>query len=199
MDLENGLVFVNVSHPDEIHAKDTQRTIRRRAMRDIGRSRRREKRPPALTFSWQPASISPAVSLESNPLPVELDPRARELIHFSTAVHPLVSLFKANRYAVHAEADYHYRPFRTVWFTMSLHDHSAFRLAMANAAMFLAEKHRPQTFRYEDCHEALKYYGQCVRQITDRLADPVDSTSEGVVTTILGLICHDVCLCSRFI
>jgi len=94
---------------------------------------------------------------------------------------------------VHAEADYQYRPFRTVWFTMSLHDHSAFRLAMANAAMFLGEKHHPQTFRYEHCHEALKYYGQCVRQITDRLADPTDCTSEGVVTTILGLICHDVC------
>ncbi|KAJ5606257.1 hypothetical protein N7510_009038 [Penicillium lagena] len=175
MEPDNGLVFVNVAHPDEIHAKDTQRTIRKRVMRDIGRSRRRQKRPPALTFAWQPTSISPTLSLESSSLPVELDPRARELIHF-----------------MHAEADYQYRPFRTVWFTMSLHDHSAFRLALANAAMFLDEKHHPQTFRYDHCHEALKYYGQCVRQITDRLADPTDCTSEGVVTTILGLICHDL-------
>ncbi|CAL5874562.1 uncharacterized protein PFLUO_LOCUS8858 [Penicillium psychrofluorescens] len=174
MEPDNGLVFVNVAHPDEIHAKDTQRTIRKRVMRDIGRSRRRQKRIPALTFAWQPTSISPTVSLESSPLPVELDPRARELIHF-----------------MHAEADYQYRPFRTVWFTMSLLDHSAFKLAMANAAMFLDEKHNPRTFRYEHCHEALQYYGQCVRQITDRLADPTDCTSEGVVATILGLICHD--------
>lgn len=86
MEPDNGLVFVNVAHPDEIHAKDTQRTIRKRVMRDIGRSRRRQKRIPALTFAWQPTSISPTVSLESSPLPVELDPRARELIHFSMTV-----------------------------------------------------------------------------------------------------------------
>ncbi|KAJ6121126.1 hypothetical protein N7523_005406 [Penicillium sp. IBT 18751x] len=63
---------------------------------------------------------------------------------------------------------------------------------MANAAMFLDEARNPGTFRYEDSAEALRYYGQCVEQITARLSNPDDCTSEGVITTILGLICHDL-------
>lgn len=94
---------------------------------------------------------------------------------------------------VQSEADYCYRPFRSVWFSMALHDGSAFKLCMANAAMFLDKVHHPESFQYERSAETLKYYGQCVGEVTHRLADPVDCTSEGLVTTVLGLICHDVC------
>lgn len=76
---------------------------------------------------------------------------------------------------------------------MALHDRSAFILCKANAAMFLEETRHPDTFRYEKCEEALTYYGQCVRQVTERLSDAQESTSEGIFTSILGLICHDVC------
>lgn len=93
---------------------------------------------------------------------------------------------------MHAETNYRYRPFQTVWFEMALYDASAFKLCLANASMFLDEAHNPKTFRYERSQEALMYYGQCVRQVTHRLADPKDCTSEGLITTILGLICHDV-------
>lgn len=58
--------------------------------------------------------------------------------------------------------------------------------------MFLEETRHPDTFRYEKCQETLAYYGQCVRQVTDRLSDPLENTSEGILTSILGLICHDV-------
>jgi hypothetical protein len=75
---------------------------------------------------------------------------------------------------------------------MALCDPSAFMLSMANAAMFLDEARNPDTFRYENSSEALRYYGQCVEQVTTRLSDPADCTSVGVITTILGLICHDV-------
>lgn len=75
---------------------------------------------------------------------------------------------------------------------MALFDASAFKLSMANAAMFLDEINHPTTFQYERCREALVYYGQSVREVTSRLADPVDRASEGLMTTVLGLICHDV-------
>ncbi|KAJ5676550.1 uncharacterized protein N7477_002183 [Penicillium maclennaniae] len=93
---------------------------------------------------------------------------------------------------VNADSEYNYRPFRKVWFAIALCDHSAFMLSMANAAMFLDEARNPGTFQYEDSAEALRYYGQCVEQITARLSNPEDCTSEGVITTILGLICHDL-------
>lgn len=94
---------------------------------------------------------------------------------------------------VQSEADYKYRPFRDVWFKLALHDGSAFTLSMANAAMFLDEACHPATFQYERSGEALAYYGRSVSQVTSRLADPVDCVSEGLMTTVLGLICHDVC------
>ena len=89
MPSSGGLVFVNVSHPDEVRTEGTQRAIRRRVMRDIGKSRRKPKGPPAMTFAWQETPILDIwepipLSLDSNPLPVELNSRARELIHFST-------------------------------------------------------------------------------------------------------------------
>lgn len=78
---------------------------------------------------------------------------------------------------------------------MALTDQSAFILCKANAAMFLekARLRNGDEFRYEHCAETLSYYGQCVREVSSRLSDPVDCVSEGVFTTILGLICHDVC------
>lgn len=96
---------------------------------------------------------------------------------------------------MHADAEYNYRPFRKVWFAMALTDQSAFILCKANAAMFLekARLRNGDEFRYEHCAETLSYYGQCVREVSSRLSDPVDCVSEGVFTTILGLICHDVC------
>ncbi|KAJ5573435.1 uncharacterized protein N7459_007862 [Penicillium hispanicum] len=146
---KDDLVFVNLSHPDEARERGNQRTIRRRVMRDIGKSRRTRTRP-ATTFALQPVQAPQAPGLMSlpwtpNPLPVDLNPRACELVHF-----------------MHAEADYRYRPFRSIWFSMALCDPSAFKLSMANAAMFLDEAHNPETFRYERSQEALKYYGQCL-------------------------------------
>ncbi|KAJ5112876.1 hypothetical protein N7456_001410 [Penicillium angulare] len=75
---------------------------------------------------------------------------------------------------------------------MALCDSSAFQLCMANAAMFLDEFHHPTTFQYEKSHEALTYYGQGARQVTRRLADPDECASEGLITCVLGFICHDL-------
>ncbi|KAJ5682922.1 hypothetical protein N7462_006087 [Penicillium macrosclerotiorum] len=163
MDSQQGLVFVNISHPDETREKRTQRVIRQRVMREIGKSRQKRRDAPAVTFTWQPICdpyLTPPISpsLSSYSLPVESTPRVLELLSF-----------------MNAEAEYKYRPFRKIWFSMALSDHSAFTLCMANAAMFWDEARCPESFQYVKSEEALKYYGH-----------------EGVITTILGLICHDL-------
>lgn len=96
---DEGFVFINAANPDQFREKDIQRTVRQRVMRDIGKARRKNKRPRAVTFAWQPSSVStkreaPAPCLSSNPLPVNIDSRALELIHFSivapTLSHPSI-------------------------------------------------------------------------------------------------------------
>ncbi|GKZ36305.1 hypothetical protein AbraIFM66950_007339, partial [Aspergillus brasiliensis] len=178
---ENDFVFVNISRPDEIKSASTQRTIRRHVMRDIGRSRRarpeRRTWPVALkplepVVEHIPASIDPC---NTTFYPVPMTDRALQLMHFMTT-----------------DRDYVFRPFRTVWFSMALTDPTAILVALANAAMFLDQRLRAQTYQYETSAECLSYYGQCVQQVTHRLGDARESLSQGVITAILGLTCHDL-------
>ncbi|RAK73253.1 uncharacterized protein BO72DRAFT_437892 [Aspergillus fijiensis CBS 313.89] len=186
-------VFVNISRPDEIKSASTQRTIRRTVMRDIGRSRRTQRKPrtwalsvrppvnssttaidtlPSLTNTSIPASIDPCNTAY---YPVPLDDRGLQLMHFMTS-----------------DKDYVFRPFRSVWFSMALTDPSAIFVALANAAMFFDQRVRAQEFKYEKSSECLAYYGRCVQQVRARLGSVKESLSEGVITAILGLICHDL-------
>lgn len=87
---EEAFTFVNISHPDEAQGKATQRLVRRRVMRDIGKSRRKRKDAPAMSFALQAtrepqrsSSIRPALS--SNPFPMDFNSRAQELMNFSIA------------------------------------------------------------------------------------------------------------------
>ncbi|RAH51984.1 hypothetical protein BO85DRAFT_464251 [Aspergillus piperis CBS 112811] len=137
---EDDFVFVNVSRPDEFKSASTQRTIRRRVMRDIGRSRRRT-RPGQPTWSVTLRAPSDPVTEH---IPVSIDPcnttfypgpmsdRALQLMHFMTT-----------------DRDYVFRPFRTVWFSLALTDTTAVLVALANAAMFLDQRLRAQMYRLD--------------------------------------------------
>jgi hypothetical protein len=50
------ITFVTVSHPDEIHNRKIQTSIRRHVMRDIGRSRRKKPRPRIIPLEVQVAT-----------------------------------------------------------------------------------------------------------------------------------------------
>jgi hypothetical protein len=75
---------------------------------------------------------------------------------------------------------------------MALVDRSAFYLSLANAALFFNQMTKHGSFEYSDCPESSKYYSECLNQVTRRLGSRTESVSEGVITTVLGFICHDV-------
>jgi hypothetical protein len=75
---------------------------------------------------------------------------------------------------------------------MSMNDATAFNLSLANAALFYDQRTRTSTFKYENSVECLTYYGKCLREISKRLGSSDDSVSDGVIMTVLGLLCHDV-------
>lgn len=100
-----GLVFVHVSCPDDLKAKSTRRTIRRKAMREIGKSRRSRKRPQTWELSLKepifeddgmsttssettvsPYSAQKPIAFDphnASYYPIELDDRIKRLIQFS--------------------------------------------------------------------------------------------------------------------
>jgi hypothetical protein len=90
---------------------------------------------------------------------------------------------------VHATGEKHYRPLQPFWFTVAMTDKSAFHLTLANAALFLG---RENNFQNEETAESMKHYTVAMQSINKRLSDPKESTSEGVIGTVAGMVCHDV-------
>ncbi|KAB5560052.1 hypothetical protein GE09DRAFT_76551 [Coniochaeta sp. 2T2.1] len=78
------------------------------------------------------------------------------------------------------------------WFAMAVADRCAFYLCLANAAMFYHQMTAGDgSCEYGDCDESARYFGQCMCMMTERLGSGSDGVSEGVVTTVLGFLCHD--------
>lgn len=82
--------FVNLSHPDELKNSETQLRIRRLAMTEVGRARRkpktkRERNEIVLEFR-KPATIDPLGGGEIDPFsayPIDMDNDSRGLVAFS--------------------------------------------------------------------------------------------------------------------
>jgi len=96
-------MFINVSHPGQLRHRETQKAIRRRVMRDIGKSRRKRSRPATVPIVVPPPCISSRISVDAmgdqdvvrrvasiskqlqpyGYFAVEPNARARQLLHFS--------------------------------------------------------------------------------------------------------------------
>jgi hypothetical protein len=80
-----GFNFVNIQHPDDLKDGETQLRIRRLAMREVGKARRRPKNKTQIVLELRqpPASIDYLGSGRIDPfvrLPIELDDGARALL-----------------------------------------------------------------------------------------------------------------------
>jgi len=115
------VTFITVSHPAQLRQRETQKAIRRRVMRDIGKSRRKRSRP--ITFDLdvpEPCTVpSSVVDIGQNGInencvgllgthvaktlhpygyyAVEPDERARQLFHFSGKTPSSIGLVVALR------------------------------------------------------------------------------------------------------
>ncbi|KIW65371.1 hypothetical protein PV04_07637 [Phialophora macrospora] len=194
------LKFINVSHPEESKQKNNQDAIRHHVMTRVADSRRKRPQTWTLVLKTPEAHLGDVSSTESraqdlgihqNPgsqwngevpralhpysiFPVDTDSRARQLIQF-----------------MHVEGDYLYRPFRNEWWAMAVVDCTAFYLSLANAALFFHQRTLNKGSEYSDFEESSKYLSLCLNQVTTRLNQGPDNVGEGVITTVLGFLCHD--------
>ncbi|KAF2672871.1 hypothetical protein BT63DRAFT_138760 [Microthyrium microscopicum] len=67
-------------------------------------------------------------------------------------------------------------------------DSSALNLTLATAALAISRRFN---YKIEDSTECLTYYTASLQEINQRLQDPKESASDGVVGTILGFACFD--------
>jgi hypothetical protein len=96
-------------------------------------------------------------------------------------------------FIVIAQSDYQYRPFSTVWIRIGLSDPTAFQLSLAGALLFKESTKGKPVLDFTDNEKSAKYYFNALAQLSGRLSDRLDCVKAGVVATVLGCICHDVC------
>jgi hypothetical protein len=83
----------------------------------------------------------------------------------------------------------HSRPVRLLWVSLAMADRDSFSITLAHASNLIAQA-RDQG--YAETRESLKYYTSAVQAVSKRLQISTDSTSDGVIGTILGFACLDV-------
>lgn len=75
---------------------------------------------------------------------------------------------------------------------MAIIDTSAYYISLANASLFMNQITSHGGSEYSDCPESSGYYSSCLTTMTERLSRHAERSSQGVITTILGFLCHDV-------
>ncbi|KAI1209836.1 uncharacterized protein F4807DRAFT_75504 [Annulohypoxylon truncatum] len=186
--------FVNVATPGDVKQHST--TIRRHVMKDIGKARRKPRTKnrgeviigegsSAATKDKDEAQAnspsrflklpSPQMdgSLHTIEFPIDMDQKRMSLIQY-----------------IVDEARTTYRPFRFPWLTMGLSDIAAWHITLANAVIYRGLKPGEKKTEITSL-EAMKWYTLSLASITKRLADPVESNSEGLIIAVTGFACHD--------
>jgi hypothetical protein len=86
----------------------------------------------------------------------------------------------------------HHRLFMMFWLSVAMEDPSAFQLILGDASVLYAQHVNGTSDGRSMSMEATTYYTAVVREVSSRLADPVDGLSDGLISTVVGLACEDV-------
>ncbi|KAF2685216.1 hypothetical protein K458DRAFT_388110 [Lentithecium fluviatile CBS 122367] len=179
--------FVNLSHPDELKNEETQLRIRRLAMTEVGRARKkpktqRERNEIVLEFrkpATSPSAIDRLGSGEVDPFspyPIDLDETSRGLVAF---------IFRNN--------SAHSRQLRGAWWPVGLTDQTAFYNVLANARLYML-KELTGAFVQQDDAVSLSQQNIAFRLIVEKMKDPKQHDSDELLGSIASFMCHDYIL-----
>ncbi|KAI1131337.1 hypothetical protein F5Y10DRAFT_233893 [Nemania abortiva] len=184
--------FVHISQPGDEKKNSTK--VRRHVMKDIGRSRRKQKTRCETTTAGDVNATAAGPStggqaqdeqaLVPSPLaearlgdiefPIDMDEKRRDLTRF---------LFAA--------AGSSYRPFGLPWLNIGLADAAAWYITLANAELFKEMRSGDAKPEFNTNTAAMRWYTMSLGSISKRLADPNETNKQGLIAAITGFICHD--------
>ncbi|KAF2113766.1 hypothetical protein BDV96DRAFT_601240 [Lophiotrema nucula] len=188
--------FVNLTHPDELKEEDTQLRIRRLAMTEVGKARRKPKtrrgrNEIVLELRSNPqqrGSTRPRLDLEKfgggnidpfSPYPLEMDDNMRVLIA-NIDLHSRVFSSNGN----------HQKLLRGAWYPVGLSDPATFTGVLANSALYITMR-QVGSFITEDSPESLQYHSRTLSMVQTKLSDPNQHTTDALIGNIASLMCHD--------
>ncbi|UPX19979.1 uncharacterized protein EKO05_0010227 [Ascochyta rabiei] len=179
--------FVNLKHPDDLKDGETQLRIRRLAMTEVGKARRKPKtkrgRNEIVLQLRNPTERQPNMdrlgSGSTDPFsryPIELDNDARAL---------LANIFSPD--------STHTSHMRGCWFPVGLDSPAAFHHLLANSQNFLFQKTNGR-FPSQDNALALVHHHKALRLARELMSDSSKYTSNEAVGVIVSFTCHHALL-----
>ncbi|KAF3032390.1 hypothetical protein E8E12_003484 [Didymella heteroderae] len=179
--------FVNLKHPDDLKDGETQLRIRRLAMTEVGKARRKIKNKRGRNeivlelrkITHRQPDIDRLGSGRIDPFgryPIELDDEARALV---------ANIWNPN--STHASL------LRGSWFPVGLDSPAAFHNTLANSQNFVFQKIRG-AFPSQDNAQALVHHQKALRLARELLSDSTKYTSNEVLGTIVSFTCHHALL-----
>ncbi|KAF2245891.1 hypothetical protein BU26DRAFT_541941 [Trematosphaeria pertusa] len=175
--------FVNLSHPDELKDEETQLRIRRLAMAEVGKARRkpktrRERNEIVLEFrtpAGSPSSIERLGGGEVDPFsayPIDLDETGRGLVAY---------IFRNN--------SSHSRQLRGSWWPVGLADPAAFYMVLGNSRLYML-KELNGAFVTQDDAVSLLHQNNAIRSMGEKMKDPRHHTSDELLGAVGAFMCH---------
>ncbi|KAL1799052.1 hypothetical protein ACET3X_003089 [Alternaria dauci] len=176
--------FVNLTHPDDLKNEETQLRIRRLAMTEVGRARRKPKTKRArneIVLEFRDSSES-RVDIDRfgggqldpfNPYPIELNDSDRALL--------------ANVFTT--EDNNHPSQLRGSWYPVALNDAAAFYNMLSNSHNFLSQK-RNGYYPSQDDAIALGYHNKALRHTAQMMRDPTKRLSDEIICAVVSLMIH---------
>lgn len=211
-------VFVDVSKSSStgLNTASNSRLIHRHAMKEIGRSRRRQKKNPIinLTFGLLEAkehlpSRSPWLGRQSvgsgvlDPFvqfPLELDAIAKCLVAYSKMpprwplgcrlpCHQNSALTRVT--AVFDDENGQQRPLRDAWFTVALQDEAAFSQALANSALHMEVMHHGRD-GVRETPVSIMHYTRAITSLRRRLGEADEKSLDYTIGAVTAMLAYAV-------
>ncbi|KAJ5060819.1 hypothetical protein J3E74DRAFT_450616 [Bipolaris maydis] len=179
--------FVNLQHPDDLKNEETQLRIRRLAMTEVGKARRKPKTKRArheIVLEFRKPSEQSHTHVDRfgggqldpfGPYPVELDDSERALL--------------AN--VLTTEDNNHPTVLRGSWYPVGLSYIPAFYNMLANSQNFLFEK-RHGYFPSQDDAVALRHHHKALRHTTEMMKDPKMHQSDELIGSMVSFMIHQI-------
>ncbi|CAO2647075.1 Nn.00g079970.m01.CDS01 [Neocucurbitaria sp. VM-36] len=176
--------FVNLNHPDDLKNEETQLRIRRLAMTEVGKARRkpktkkRERNEIILEFRNPPEQLLKLDRLsggQTDPFasyPIEMDSSDRAL---------LANIFSPNTN--------HSSQLRGSWYPVGLSSAAAFHNVLSNSQNFIFQKHNG-FYPSQDDALALTHHHKALRHASEMMKDPVKLKSDETIGAVASFMCH---------
>jgi hypothetical protein len=173
--------FVNLTHPNDLKNEETQSRIRRLAMTEVGKARRKQKTKKSRTeivLSLRPnfdrlgaGSINPFTSY-----PIIIDASSRNL---------LANIFDGETN--------HPTTLRGCWYPVGLSSASAFHNMLANSQNFIFGQ-RNGYYPAQDDELALSHHHKALKAASEMMRDPAARNSDEAIGATVSFMCHHVSL-----